>query len=272
MTAVLNISIPNSPTAEVVAVTPALAQEWLAKNDVNRTIRSHNVSKYARNMGAGQWAMTGEPIKFSRFGKLLDGQHRLLAVIKSGATVKMLVVRGLDEESQVEMDSGAKRSASDALAFLGESNTALLAASARLILLAVTGLINEDRKKHALSNGEIAEFVNKNADIRDAVNAAERWRRYIDAPPSVVCAAYYFLAQVHETKAAVFFDSLASRANVPAGSAILALDSRLRSIRKNGTRPSQRDYLNLFFKAWNYWRKNRGATQLVLGGNLVEPK
>lgn len=272
MTALAAIPDPEEgPQTEIVSVTPEIAQKWLAENDVNRNVRNYNVDKYARNMANGQWSMTGEPVKFDRHRKLLDGQHRLLAVVKSGTTVDLLVVRNLDPASQIEMDSGAKRTAADALSFIGESSAALLAATARIVILATTGLINQDRKKHALSNGEIAEFVADNPEIRDAVSVGERWRAAIDAPPSVICAAYYCLSQVHAAKAVMFFDGLASRANLPKNSAILALDSRLRTIRKNGTRVSQRDYLNLFFKAWNHWRKNRGVASLTLGGNLVEP-
>lgn len=261
------------PTIRVVTVTPAMAEQWLSRNDVNRNIRQQNVEKYSRAMSSGKWTMTGEPIKFGSDGRLLDGQHRLLAIIRAGIAVDLVVVDGLEPSAQLDMDSGAKRSASDAIGFLGETNSALLAASARLAFLVDRGLINQDRKKHGVSNSEIAAYVQSNPDLRDAVLVTNNLRRHIDAAPTAICVAYYYLARINHSQAEEFFNGLATRANVSAGSAILALDSRLRSIRKNATRASHRDYLNLFFKAWNYWRRGRTAATLALGGGtLIEPK
>ena len=266
------VELHPDPSAEIVTVTPAMAQEWLTHNEVNRNIRQHDVEKYARSMIRGRWTLTGEAIKFSRDGQLLDGQHRLTAIVRAKTAVSLMVVRGIESSAQLDMDSGAKRSASDALGFLGESSTALLAASARLAFLVDNDLINAERKKQGVSHGEIADYVAAHPDLRDAVLAALGLRKYIDAPPTAIVVAYYYLRQIHQTQAGEFFNGLASRANLPTGSAILALDSRLRSIRKNGTRASHRDYLNLFFKAWNYWRKDRPAATLALGGRLTEPK
>lgn len=102
---------PDEIRTEVVEVTPRTAAEWLTLNRRNRRARTLLVSKYAADMAAGQWRMAGEPIKFDTSGNLLDGQHRLSAVMLSGATVTMLVVRGLPPESQAVMDSGSARTA-----------------------------------------------------------------------------------------------------------------------------------------------------------------
>lgn len=266
------IGLRPDPSIKVVSVTPAMAQEWLTHNEVNRNIRTHDVEKYARAMIRGQWALTGEAIKFSSDGKLLDGQHRLTAIMRAKQPVQLVVIHGIDESAQLEMDSGARRTASDALGFLGETSTALLAAAARLAFLVDNDLISADRKKQGVSHGEIAEYINANPDIRDAVQATLGLRKFIDMPPSVICVAYYYLRRIHQTRAEEFFHSLSTRANLPDRSAILALDSRLRTMRNNGTRASQRDYLTLVFKAWNYWRKDRPAASLALGGKLPEPK
>lgn len=266
------VELRPDPTIEVIAVTPAMAQEWLTRNEVNRNIRQGDVEKYARAMLRGQWALTGEAVKFSTEGKLLDGQHRLTAVVRSKQTVTLIVVRGIDESAQLEMDTGVKRTASDALGFLGETNTALLAAATRLAILVNDGRINADRKRQGVSNGEIAEYIELHPEIRDAVRATMGLRKHIDAPPAAICVAYYEVRKVHQAQAEEFFNGLATRANLSERSPILALDSRLRNIRKNGTRASHREYLSLFFRAWNYWRKGRPAASFPITGKLPEPK
>ena len=75
-----------------VDVTPELAESWLAGTDVCRPVLNRHVEKFAAEMTAGRWRLTHQGIAFDTEGKLIDGRHRLLAVIRSGATVPMLVV------------------------------------------------------------------------------------------------------------------------------------------------------------------------------------
>src|SRR5437870_5147015 len=69
-------------------VGPELATRWLEGNVHNRKLREDVVARYARDMKAGRWLLTHEPIAFNKNGDtLVDGQHRLWAVVESGATV-----------------------------------------------------------------------------------------------------------------------------------------------------------------------------------------
>jgi hypothetical protein len=76
-------------------ITPALAREWLKNNFGNRKISDDTVKAYARDMAAGVWTATHQGIAFNDRDELIDGQHRLLAIILSGVTVRMLVTFGL---------------------------------------------------------------------------------------------------------------------------------------------------------------------------------
>ncbi|KAF7277615.1 hypothetical protein GWI33_002970, partial [Rhynchophorus ferrugineus] len=81
--------------AQVETITPDLARQYLAFNTHNRNVRSYRVKGYAADMRDGRWTLNGEAIKFSADGTLLDGQHRLQAVIEADVAVQMLVVRGV---------------------------------------------------------------------------------------------------------------------------------------------------------------------------------
>ena len=79
--------------AKFMDITPEIAEKMLGKNTNNyRRLNSSTVTKYAREMFLGYWQVNGEPIVFSKDGTLLNGQHRLAAIIKSNTTQKMLVV------------------------------------------------------------------------------------------------------------------------------------------------------------------------------------
>lgn len=105
-----------SEQAHFVNVTPEIAQKILdASNHGNRKIRPSVVNKYARMMSAGDWRFSPETISFSKSGRMLNGQHRFLAIIKSGITCRFLFATGFDEDVFQVLDRGAKRSRADAL-------------------------------------------------------------------------------------------------------------------------------------------------------------
>lgn len=107
-------------TAKVTKVTPKIAEKWLGLNETNRPLRSKRVDFFVDLINTGQFVMTGEPIQFS--GKirentavLLNGQHRLYAIVLSGKPVELLIVEDVDPSAQLVMDTGAKRMFSDIL-------------------------------------------------------------------------------------------------------------------------------------------------------------
>lgn len=107
-------------TVEILVVTPVMAAKWLKRCVPNRPIRTKTVAAYARDMAAGNWVTTHQGIAFNDEGELMDGQHRLLAVVASGCTIKMLVTRGLpaqtgETKTMDVMDRGAIRSIADQL-------------------------------------------------------------------------------------------------------------------------------------------------------------
>lgn len=80
------------PNAYVVDVTPELALSWLSACKSGRTFSKQRVQKFAVPMRAGQWRLNHNGIAFANDGTLLDGLHRLLAVVSSGKTVPMIVI------------------------------------------------------------------------------------------------------------------------------------------------------------------------------------
>lgn len=100
--------------AKVELVTPMQAKQWIDENNLenNRSIIKARVDSYVRLIQAGQW-MVAQPIVFDQNGKLLDGQHRLVAVYKSGRAVEFLVARGVDANAFWVIDTGAPRSATN---------------------------------------------------------------------------------------------------------------------------------------------------------------
>lgn len=76
---------------EVFDISPEMAQLWLDTRTKNRRIRNGHVRELAAEMKAGRWDITHQGIAFDSNGFLVDGQHRLSAIVMAGVTVTMLV-------------------------------------------------------------------------------------------------------------------------------------------------------------------------------------
>lgn len=101
---------------KIVDVTPEMAKRWLERHNVgNRPIRPGVVKRYVAMMKAGQWVTSPDGIIFGGGDRLLQGQHRLTAIVKSGVTCRMCVTRGVSNEAFKVLDRGAPRSVADVL-------------------------------------------------------------------------------------------------------------------------------------------------------------
>lgn len=96
-------------------VSPAVAQSWLDKNDVNRRVRPATVKQYATDMVAGNWRGADSPLTVTESGNLEDGQHRLNAIIAANMTIGMWIhIIGDDvNPMDLRMDLGKPRSITD---------------------------------------------------------------------------------------------------------------------------------------------------------------
>jgi hypothetical protein len=95
-------------------ITPERAKHILETQNIsNRRMRSWWSEAMAQSMKRGEFKTTHQGIAFSEEGYLLDGQHRLSAIVKAGVPVEMLCVYGLDASAFGFIDIGIKRNVAD---------------------------------------------------------------------------------------------------------------------------------------------------------------
>lgn len=109
----------GKPSISEETITPQIAGTLLGTMRGNRPLRRKAVERYAREMIAGKWRLNGEAVKVSNAGRLIDGQHRLNAVIMANIPVQMFVVRGVDDDAMVTLDTGVGRTYADVGAIRG---------------------------------------------------------------------------------------------------------------------------------------------------------
>jgi hypothetical protein len=272
------------PSYQVVAVDAPLAEKWLGRNNRNRHVRSRKVDEFARDMSAGNWQFNGDTIRISANGNLLDGQHRLLAVVQSECTIKFLVVSGLAESSQDTMDIGAKRSMADQLALSGEVSTNQLAAVLRKVMI-----LDSQRgwnRTAAPTYAEMRAYFTEHPEIRFATDVAQQSRTELPCPPSVIGATYQICAAIDRSAANVFFvDQLINSIGLRVGDPAHTLKKRLRAEAGEGSdhgsasrnRMSEDNVIRYVFTAWNAFRDGRQVTKLQApkggwAGNFPEPR
>jgi hypothetical protein len=88
-------------------INPEIAKKLLLKVR-NRQVYPRHVDYLSELMKNGSWKQNGETIKFDKNGFLIDGQHRLLAIIKANCSYEIGVVENLEDEALMYIDVGQK--------------------------------------------------------------------------------------------------------------------------------------------------------------------
>jgi hypothetical protein len=132
-------------------VTPQMATEFLSIQKTwplkQRRINTLQVRRYAEMMRSGKWQKNGESLKFNG-SQLLDGQHRLHAVIEADVTLPFLIVNDLEASSFSTIDQGMPRTITHLLEIQNYTYKANVIAAARR-----TCLYLKDKQVYAHSSG-----------------------------------------------------------------------------------------------------------------------
>ena len=258
---------PSSEDISVEQITPELAETYMGKNTHNRNLRSRTVAAYAADMEAGNWDWNGESIKFAADGTLLDGQHRLAAIIACGKPTHMLVIRGLPNSCQDNIDGGIKRTFADVLKLHGEPNYTTLAAICRGVYQWDSGI----RKfggagTKAVTHTQLLATLEKYPELRDSIAIVESARSGAMLPSTVGGPLWWRFSQIDPTDADNFFQQLASGADLPSGSPVLVLRRILFANRENknakGTTRGNTVLAAIVCKAWNKYRQGESVQSL----------
>lgn len=169
---------------QLETITPIMAEELLAGNTGNRRIRNGHVDSLALLMQSGLWrADNNDAILIDTEGKVINGQHRLNAVIKAGIPVTMPIRYDVDPEMYKYLDQGMKRSTED---FLSHpiANQAQIVSIARVITALKHGSVTLSSALHGtiastekVPNEWVIREVEDNEDLyQETVRSAVRMR------------------------------------------------------------------------------------------------
>lgn len=130
-----DLVVSPPPHSVVVHIDPIVAKAILKiANDRNRPLSTASVDNLVAAHEEGDFALTGDTIKFSRKGRLLDGQYRLNACVRANKGFQTHIVFGLDEKVFDILDRQRTRTPGDILAICNVRNPILVAGAVRWVL------------------------------------------------------------------------------------------------------------------------------------------
>jgi hypothetical protein len=254
------IENPPADLAKLMTVDSDMAEVMLERNQndewKNRPHSDRGQLRYIRSMKQG-WKLTGEPIIFSKSGNLLNGQNRLMACVKAGASFQTLVVFGIDDDAFKFMDIGIARSAGHIFAIEDIPNYNAMSAAARVLYAyyKVKGwsggnidVENDDLLSFYHDHERLQNSYKYGAKLHKELRLAGRW--------SIFC--HYICAQKSRQLADDYFDALATGAGITAKSATFAVRKRLlASALSTSERLSDVHASAFIIKGWNAVRDGR---------------
>lgn len=185
---------------EQVMMTPERAKFILSMNTGNRAIRRTSVATFVKKIQRGEWMCTHQGIAVANTGRLLDGQHRLLAIVETGSTVPLLLSTDCEESLFGGIDCGISR-----------SNADLTAIPRKVVeMLTVIGNIVSANRK-GITPGEVISLYGMfGAASERVIEVAPSSRRGLSAAPIRAAAAFLLAEGFNEEYSARMYRTLVS--------------------------------------------------------------
>lgn len=242
----------------VRTINPTIAKTMLGHMVENRSVSPARVKRYEGAMRRGEWQV-GDPIMVNGDGRVIEGQHRLHAVIKSGLAIKFAVIEGYDPKKTFGVIGGGKeRSAKDWFSILGDKNPSVRASAMRLL--------NADRHETIANVAQTTGVTPKQlVDLRDEVH--EQLDESMAAVPTlmsrvvsraIMVYCHFTFAEKDKSLADVFMDGLATGEQLRGTDPVYGLREQFLCAKADrNAQMRQQTIIALTRKAWNMVREDR---------------
>lgn len=240
--------VANSPIRSFhVKITPEWAAAMLTHRKHQRPVSRTFVDKYERDMAAGRWLVSGEPLILSGVtrtdvenGYLMlrdalggfteiegeDLQHRLIACVEADAPFETLLVTGVDGPAiRKLLDQGKSRTLTDVLNYADELGVERGRVTWRVLKDATVKMMMVEQhwngeKPITPTSTEMLQWLHDHIEMVESVQLAESFRELLPkkATPALVAMTGYHLRQVYDPEAQEeFVTSFATLVELPTG-------------------------------------------------------
>lgn len=268
----LNTSNTTDMFAKVEFITPEIAKTLLSYSQLsgfnNRKLSKSYVLQLSEDMKSGFWRNTSQTIAIASNGAIIDGQHRLNAVVLSGIGQYFLVARNCDLNTFDKYDIGKRRSDSDIYYIKGYTKyTPIITSGAKNIFVylyyGTLGLISSfkiSKIKHAHYNNIVETYYD---DLFDAS------KLYKSINPVLVTqsnlAAFYVITKfINKELSDDFMQKLKTGLNLAERDPVWALRTALLRKRIDKSIELRKDIeAKYLICTWNYFYRDRKIKALT---------
>lgn len=267
------INIEKAPEPKSIVLGPKQAAQYLKLNTNNRPLSKSRVSSIANDIKEDRWDYNGNTIVISDDGILLDGQHRLQAIIQADKEVPIILLDGIKAEAFKTIDTGKRRTNGDALGMIGFVNVTTLAGVAKLYK-SYTRMGQKFGRfiEYRYTNAEVVDIVREFPDIEDSVSATLSFsysqRRHLKPMYTALC--YHITKQIDAHAADAFLASIVYGDNLRKRDPRLRLRQKLIDKTFLRVKIPSRIFMEMYFRAWNAWCAGDDNALLRETGQLPE--
>lgn len=191
-------------------VTPEIAAKMLEANTGNyRPASESTTRRYVTDIESGLWTYTTASVSFTESGVLIDGQHRLGAIVQSGVGLWLFVMRGLPEEllSDPNQDKGKMRKVATFICRNGCKHATTVSGALRCLYRIADGRSTIRSGRTGLTDAQVLNlcdfmpsvFFQAVSDVACNSNAKKTYH------PSMSSAVFYLMRRHDESSASEFF-------------------------------------------------------------------
>lgn len=260
-----------SSSSKPTLITPTMAMDWLDTMITNRRLSQPLIDAIARDIKHGKWRVNGDPIRFDLKGRLIDGQHRLWAIVEANKPVQSYVVTDIHPSAMATIDTGKRRSFANHLEITGNHlYSSCVAAMARLLWLEDLGTDALDSGHATPTHQELMAICRSHPTLVDSASAT--MMSPFLASHSIISFAHYKMSMISKKAADEWSHMLTTGEGLTKGHPILHLRNRFIKVRNSNTHRLRRiEILALCYKSWNLIRTGKTCRSLRWFDNEIMP-
>jgi hypothetical protein len=253
----------------IETITPEIATKYLSTQLRNRKIKISHVNALTRAMVEGTFLFSGDPIRFNKFGELIDGQHRLNACINSNKNFDALIVTDLEPEAQNVIDTGVKRGPGDIYGLKGYTNPNHLTATLRWLWR-----FDTNQQVSYTTSPQISDLdatLLKHSGVKDSLGVGVRCSPLMIK--SLGAALHTLFSEKHPRDTNTFFENLINGEGLFRGEPTYILRARLLKNNREKAKLPYHEVAALTIKAFNAYIKGKKIQYLrwINTGETPEP-
>ena len=263
-----------------IQLIPKLDFDWaqlLLSNlhPLQRKPRQLHVDAIARALVAGKYEFTGDSIKIDQHARLIDGQHRCLAVLQANVPIQQAILMTINSDVAYRyIDTVHKvRGQADIWRFMGHSDS--IPGS---VVSAIIFEHSNFKRDLGLTRPEKYEIVRDYKFLNEAIELY-KCSHYKNRVPAGPLGGALRCMKKNRVKALDFFGAAFSNSHLVQGEyasqakllATWILASRMEKGKSAGE-PFKVEGANKAIRAWNAWREGRSIRVLTRGDGIPKAR